>query len=97
MKACGWDGKSISTMCGKEVEIVVRHETYENRTRARVAFVNETRDLNTKERMHDDEKAEVQSKLASFAQGLGIVEPDDAGDHGVTEADDDLPFRRIEA
>jgi hypothetical protein len=93
MKTCGWDGKSIGTMTRNEVEIVVRHETYGGRTRARIAFVNEVRGLTMKQRLTEDEKSDLQSKLSAFAKDLIIGDTgDDAVDDQDAAADADIPF-----
>lgn len=46
LRAAGWTGNDISdlsSLCPSETEcsLVIKHETYEGETRARVAFVNE--------------------------------------------------------
>jgi hypothetical protein len=79
MKTCGWDGRSVDTMRRNEVEIVVRHEIYEGRRRARVAFVNEVRGLTMKQPMTEQEKTDLQAKLAAFARDLGLREVGVAG------------------
>lgn len=79
MKTCGWDGRSVDTMRRNEVEIVVRHEVYEGRRRARIAFVNEVRGLSMKQPMSEQEKADLQSKLAAFARDLNLGETSAAG------------------
>jgi hypothetical protein len=94
MKTCGWDGRSIGTMTRNEVEIVVRHEVYENKKRARIAFVNEVRGLTMKQRLGDDDKADLQARLAAFARDLGVGDSsDDATDDAeAAGTESDIPF-----
>lgn len=42
IKACGWTGSDLSNvdLPGTEVELVIRHETYNGQTRAKVKFIN---------------------------------------------------------
>src|SRR6516165_3374876 len=48
MQTCGYDGRSMRSMLGTEVDIVVRHEDFRGDTRARVAFVNPVATLRLK-------------------------------------------------
>ena len=48
LRSCGWTGTDLTEFSGhtlpagfdQEVELVVQHETYENKTTARIAFIN---------------------------------------------------------
>jgi hypothetical protein len=92
MKSCGWDGRTLGAMTRNEVEIVVRHEVYEGKTRARVAFVNEVRGLSMKQRLADGDKADLQAKLAGFAKELGLADGVDEPSDDAAVADDGIPF-----
>jgi hypothetical protein len=96
MQICGYDGRSLRSMLGNEVEIVLRHEEFNGKLYARVAYVNRVPTLALKETLFDVEKQEVLNRLNLLLQDLplpghsidGEVPTGDPKDG----ADDALPF-----
>ena len=96
MHICGYDGRSLRSMLDKEVDIVLRHEEFNAKTYARVAYVNRVVTLALKETLFDEEKQEVLNRLNLLLQDLPL--PAHSVDGEVPEADpkdgedDALPF-----
>ena len=95
MNSCGWDCHNVHTMNRNEVEIVVRHEKFNGKTRARIAFVNEVRGLAMARPLTEPEKVQLQSRVAELAREMGIGKPVnevvDEPDPAPGDADD-IPF-----
>jgi hypothetical protein len=96
MQTCGYDGRSLRSMLGKEVDIVIRHEEYREKTYARVAFVNAIATLALKDTLFEEEKQDVLGRLNLLLQELPL--PAYSVDGEVPESDpkagedDALPF-----
>jgi hypothetical protein len=71
LRYCGWKGEDITDLGGldQEVEIVVEHEEYEGKTRAKCAWVNSPR----RELAADKAKA-LADRLRSRAAAAPIVD-----------------------
>ena len=60
LRYCGWDGSDLTDMSGidsNDVELVIEHETYEGKTRARVQWVNKIGGIGLKSKMAPDKAA----------------------------------------
>jgi hypothetical protein len=96
LHTCGYDNRSLRSMIGHEVDIVIRHEDFRGKTFARVAFVNPVSTLALKDTLFDEEKAEVLGRLNLLLKDLPL--PAYSVDGEVPEldptaaGDDELPF-----
>jgi hypothetical protein len=96
LRTCGWKGDDVTDLQGlgdNEVELVVDHETYEEKTHARVQFVNRIGSgFKMKSPMSEQEK----KAFAAEMRGLAVksrsttAAPAPAGDG--PKSPDDVPF-----
>lgn len=88
LRVCGWTGDDVSdlSMCtGTKVRLVIKHEEYMGKVRARVQFINKVRELPKLEegkRMSIAEK--LKAKIAAIEAQAGATQ----GGGG----DDNVPF-----
>lgn len=76
LRYCGWRGDDISDLTGidgQEVEIVVEHNTYDGKTFARVAWVNQ---IGGKARMPVDQAREFAESIKARITRMMPAEPE---------------------
>ena len=98
---CGWDGTNIADLPGlgtKEVKVVVEHETYKDKTRAKVAWVN-----SPTEGLSEDTLASLGESLAGLVQhrkqalsreleSAPVLDQPESQFDSPPPGDDDVPF-----
>jgi hypothetical protein len=63
LAACGYDGAHDESVRGRKAKLVIRHEEYEGRTRARVAFINDVDRMSGAKPMSAVEKAAAKEAI----------------------------------
>lgn len=110
LRYCGWKGDDLSELgpLDQEVEIVVEHEEYDGKTRAKVAWVNRIGSgrVQLQDPMGDDELRQFAAQMRTRAQGVPEAEGPPANgssgggghpfapdsDFGGPAPEDDIPF-----
>jgi hypothetical protein len=86
LRACGWSSDDLSDLTGidtNEVSLVVEHEEYDGKTRAKVRWVNRTGGLALKAQMPADKAKAFGAQMKGRIKALGIQGangPDATGD-----------------
>jgi hypothetical protein len=77
MRICGWSGDDLMNVDGidtNEVQIVIRHETFEGKTRAKIKFVNKPGGLGIKNKLPESGRASLAKKFRGLALSVPKVE-----------------------
>ena len=70
MAVCNYDGRKATSMLGAEADIVVRHDTYNGKEYAVVAFVNPIAKLVVKEQLDQAEETALLQALGDLAHQI---------------------------
>lgn len=101
LRAAGWRGEDPSEITlediGNEVELVIRHEEYEGKTRARVQFVNQLGGgmVKSEKRLEGNDLKKFGASMKAKIRALGGASPKHTtkkADPPAAGKDDDLPF-----
>lgn len=91
LRTCGWTGDDIGdlSMCvGTKVRLVIKHEEYMGKTRARVQFINKVREL---PKLEESKRLTIAERLKAKIAAIEAQAPATSG-NGAQPDEDGLPF-----